>query len=142
MKQIKLLKFLFILGLILFINCESVEEAQKSSDNFFEALNNANEKTMENLLDKESVIDAGIKGNFYNVFDKHYSAFGKVTSHERYAFATSTDNGLTTVTLKFKCDTEKGKTVYEKLKFVKRGNVYKVYEFVYNIDKTAIDKEE
>ncbi len=142
MRQTGLLGLLFIIGLISFSSCESVEEAQKSADQFFEALNNTDEKTMENLLDKEAVIDAGIKDDFYDVFDKHASALGKVTSHERYAFAVKTKNGLTFVTLKFKCGTEKNKTVYEKLQFVKRGDAYKIIEFQYNIDKSAIDKEE
>jgi len=142
MKQIRLFGLLLILGLVSFTSCESVDGAQKVADNFFQAFNNQDEKAMETILDRESVIDAGIKGNFYDVFDQHASAFGKITNHERYAFSTNTNNGLTMVTLKFKCTTEKDQTVYEKLKFVKRGDDYKVYEFVYNIDKAAIDKEE
>jgi len=142
MKQIKLLGLFLIFGLISFTSCESVDGAQEAADSFFQAFNNQDEKAMENILDQESVIDAGIKDNFYDVFDQHASAFGNITNHERYAFATNMKNGLTTVTLKFKCTTEKGQTVYEKLKFVKRGDAYKVYEFVFNTDKTAVDKEE
>ncbi len=142
MKNFKLLGLFLILGLISFTSCESVDKAQEAADNFYQAFNNQDEKAMENILDQESVIDAGIKGDFYDVFDKHASALGNVTDYERYAFSTNTNNGLTTVTLKFKCNTEKGQTVYEKLKFVKRGDDYKVYEFVFNTDKSAIDKEE
>ncbi|NOZ36302.1 MAG: hypothetical protein GXO80_13520 [Chlorobi bacterium] len=142
MKRIKLLGLFFILGLISFTSCKSVDDAQKAADSFFEAFNNQDEKAMETILDKESVIDAGIKDDFYDVFNKHASAFGTVTNHKRYAFSTNTNNGLTTVTLKFKCDTEKGHTVFEKLKFVKRGDAYKLYEFVYNKNKAAIDKED
>jgi len=142
MKPIKLLGLFFILGLVSFTNCESVDEAQKTADDFYRAFNNQDEKTMDNILDQESVIDAGIKEDFYDVFNQHVSAFGNITDYERYAFATDTKNGLTTVTLKFKCNTEKGQIVYEKLKFVKRGDDYKVYEFVLNMDKSVIDKEE
>ena len=85
---------------------------------------------------------AGIKDEFYNVFDKHWQSFGKVTSYKKYGFSTNTNNGLTTVLLKYTCETEKGSTVYEKIKFVKRNGNYKVFQYEYNIDKAVIDKIE
>ena len=139
MKQFKLLG-IFVFSAVLFFSCESVDDAQIVADEFYEAYNTENETKMESLLDKEAVIDAGIKDQFYNVFSQHAQAFGKVTSYERYAFSTNTNNGLTTVLLKFNCDTENGTTVYEKIGFVKRNEGYKVIEFEYNIDKTVIDK--
>ncbi|MCF6185229.1 MAG: hypothetical protein L3J56_11545 [Bacteroidales bacterium] len=142
MKKIKLFGVLLISGLISFTSCESVDEAQKTANIFYKAFNAQNTDLMDTLLDQTSVIDAGIKNDFYKVFQQHSSAFGKVTNHNRYAFVTNTKNGLTTVTLKFNCSTEKDKTVYEKLKFVKRGKNYKLYEYEYNIDKSVIDKEE
>ncbi len=142
MKKIKLFGVLLISGLISFTSCESVDEAQKTANSFYKALNAQNTDIMDTIFDQTSVIDAGIKNDFYKVFQQHSSAFGKVTKHNRYAFVTNTKNGLTTVTLKFNCSTEKGRTVYEKLKFVKRGKNYKLYEYVYNTDKTVIDKEE
>ncbi len=142
MKKFKLFSFAIILELLFFSSCESVDQAQISADKFYEVLNNVDEQAMDNLLDKESVIDAGIKQDFYDVFAKHQKAFGNVTNYERYAFNTNTNNELTIVTLKFNCDTEKGQKVYEKLKFVKRGDDYKIVEYAYNVDKTVIDKEE
>ncbi|MCF6366129.1 MAG: hypothetical protein L3J35_07995 [Bacteroidales bacterium] len=139
MKQIFTLSIIAILFLT---SCESVEDAQLAADDFFEAFNTENEAKMESILDKESVIDAGLKGTFYDVFDQHARAFGKVNSYSRYGFATNTKNGVTTVLLKFKCETEKGKTVYEKLNFVKRGDGYKVFQYEYNIDQAVIDKVE
>ncbi len=141
MKYLKLFGFFVIYSLFLFSGCESVDGAQKAADSFFEAYNNVDEKKMDNILDKESVIDAGIKNDFYDVFSKHQEAFGKITNYERYGFSTKSDDGLTTVTLKFKCETEQGTTVYEKLKFVKRGDEYKVYEYVFNTVQSETDKE-
>ncbi len=142
MKNLKLFGILMIFAGLFFSSCESVNEAQVVADEFYEAYNTEDEVKMESLLDKESVIDAGIKDEFYNVFDKHWQAFGKVTSHKKYGFSTSTNNGLTTVLLKFNCETEKGSTVYEKIRFVKRGTGYKIIQYEYNIDKTIIDKTE
>jgi hypothetical protein len=140
MKKLNVLIYLLIFGLFSFTSCESVEEAQKTADQFYDALNNIDEKAMEKILDQETVIEAGIKNQFYDVFDKHEQDLGKVTNHERYAFSTNVNNGATYVTLKFKCKSEKIPTVYEKLKFIKRDDGYKLYEFVYNTDKTVIDK--
>ena len=142
MKQIKVIGILLILGLVSFTSCESVDGAQKVADNFFQAFNNQDEKAMETILDQEFIIDAGIKDDFYDVFDQHASALGNIKEYERYAFSTNINNGVTTVTLKFKCETDKKNPVYEKLKFVQRGEDYKVIAFQYNTDKSAIDNEE
>jgi len=141
MKKNKLFGLLLILGLISFSSCESVEGAQKVADKFFQAFNNQDEKAMENILDQELVIDAGIKDDFYDVFDQHASSLGNITKHKRYAFSTNMNNGLTTVILKFNCETEKRKSVYEKLKFVQRDDNYKVIAFEFNTDKSIIDKD-
>ena len=142
MKQINFFLIISIFGIISFSSCESVDEAQIVADSFFTAFNNEDQAAMDTLLDKASVIDAGMKEDFYNVFNQHWKAFGKVTSHSRYSFATSSNNnGTSTVRLNFNCETEKGTTVYEKLKFIKRENGYKVIAFEYNVDKAEIEKE-
>lgn len=140
MKQIKILFLFGIIGIFSLSSCESVDEAQKVADSFYEAFNTENQAAMDTLLDKQSVIDAGIKEDFYNVFDQHWKAFGKVNSHSRYSFSTNSNNGVSTVELNFNCETEKGSTVYEKLNFIKRGNGYKIIAYEYNIDKAKIDK--
>ncbi len=142
MKYLKLIIPVFLLCSFSIISCLSVDKAQITADEFFEALNNENEEKMEALLDPISVIDAGIKDDFYNVFNQHKQGFGKVISHKRYGFHTSTNDGVTTVALKFKCETEKGSRLYESLKFVKRGNNYKIYEYQYNISQLEIDRED
>ena len=142
MKQIKQILALSLIALLSLASCDSVEEAQIVADDFYDALNTKNESKMESLFDQEAVIDAGIKDQFYNVFDQHEQAFGIIISYERYAFSTNTDNGITTVTLKFNCLTENGSTVYEKLGFVERADGYKIIQFEYNIDKSVIDKVE
>ncbi len=142
MKNLKIIIPIFLLSSFLIISCESVDKAQITADEFFEAFNNENEAKMESLLDPVSVIDAGIKNDFYNVFNQHMQGFGKVISHKRYGFHTSTNDGITTVVLKFKCETEKETRLYESLKFVKRGNEYKIYEYQYNINQSEIDKED
>ena len=142
MKRIKQVIFFSLIALLSFSGCESVEEAQMVADDFYDAFNTKNESKMESLFDKEAVIDAGIKDQFYNVFDQHVQKFGIITSYERYAFSTNTDNGITTVALKFNCLTESGSTVYEKLGFVQRTDGFKIIEFEYNIDKSVIDKIE
>lgn len=140
MKYLKLFGITLFFAFFILTGCDSIEDAQLAADEFYEAYNTEDETKMENLLDKESVIDAGIKGDFYNVFDQHWQAFGAVKSYDRYGFSTNTNNGVTTVLLKFNCETEKGTTVFEKLKFVKRAEGYKIFEYEYNIDKTVIDK--
>jgi len=142
MKKIKQILTLSIIAILFMTSCESVEDAQLVADDFFEAFNTENESKMEAILDKESVIDAGIKDDFYNVFDQHARTFGKVNSYNRYGFSTKTNNGVTTVILKFKCETENGTTLYEKLNFVKRGDGYKIFQYEYNIDQSVIDKVE
>jgi len=142
MKQLKLLITLSIIALFSLSSCESVEEAQLVADTFYEAFNAQDQAIMETLLDQEAVIDAGIKEDFYKVFDQHWQAYGKVTSHSRYSFATNTNNGVSIVKLNFNCETEKGTTVYEKLRFVKRDDGYKIIEFEYNLDKAKIDATE
>ncbi len=142
MKQIKLFGILLILGFVSFTSCESVDGAQKVADSFFKAFNNQDEKAMETILDQEFVIDAGIKDDFYDVFDQHASSLGNIKKYDRYAFSANTNNGVTTVTLKFKCETDKRTPVYEKLKFIQRGDDYKVIAFQFNTDKSEIDKEE
>lgn len=139
MKQFKLFFALSIIALFSLSSCESVEEAQLVADTFYEAFNNQDQATMETLLDPESIINAGIKGDFYKVFDQHWQTYGKVISHSRYSFSTNTNNGVSIVKLNFNCETEKGTTVYEKLRFVKRDSGYKIIEFEYNIDKSAIE---
>lgn len=133
----------FILSFVLmFSGCGSVEDAQLVADEFFEAYNNENKKKMETLLDKESVIDKGLKDEFYGVFNTHWKGHGKVESYDRYAFDTQINNGVSTVTLKYKCKTEKGTTLYEKLGLVKRGSDYKIYLYEFNVDQSIIDKKE
>jgi len=141
MKIIKL-SILLLLSVFIISGCESVEEAQNAADEFFEAYNNEDEAKMESLLDQESVIDAGIKGDFYNVFDQQWQAYGKVIDYERYGFQTNTNNGLTTVVLRFNADTETGGKIYIKLRFVKRSDGYKVFVYEYNTSKSVIDKPE
>ena len=142
MKHLNILVSTLFFAALFFSACDSINEAQVVADEFYEAYNAEDEEKMEALLDKESVIDAGIKDQFYSVFDQHWQAFGKVTSHKQYAFSTNTNNGLTTVLLKFNCETENGSAVYEKLRFVKRSEGYKIFEYEYNIDKAVIDKTE
>jgi len=142
MKYSKLFIFFSIIALGSLSSCESVDEAQLVADKFYEAFNTQDQATMETLLDQEAVIDAGIKDDFYKVFDQHWQAFGKVTSHSRYSFATNTNNGVSTVRLNFNCETENGTAVYEKLRFVKRDTVYKIIEYEYNTDKAKIDVSE
>lgn len=141
MKRTFLYLFIGIFGFFSLSSCESVDDAQAVADSFYTAFNNEDQAAMDTLLDKVSVIDAGIKQDFYNVFNQHWEAFGKVNSHDRYSFATSTNNGVATVRLNFTCETEKGSTVYEKLRFIKRDNGYKIIAFEYNVDKAEIDKE-
>jgi hypothetical protein len=133
------LSFIFLLASITFFSCQSVDEAGAVADQFFEAYNNQDEATMESILDKESVLDAGIKDEFYNVFDKQWQGFGKVESYKRYSFQTKTNNGITTVVLRFSADTEKGGELFIKLMFVKRSDGYKVIVYEYNTDKSIID---
>ena len=140
MKHLKLFGISLFFAIFIFSACDSVEEAQVVADEFYEAYNAEDEAKMESLLDKESVIDAGIKDQFYDVFTQHWQVFGKVTSYKKYGFSTNTNNGLTTVLLKFNCETEKGSAVYEKIKFVKRGDSYKIFQYEYNIDKAVIDE--
>jgi len=142
MKQFKLFFVFGIIALFSLSSCESVDEAQTVADSFYTAFNNEDQAVMDTLLDKESVIDAGIQNDFYNVFDQHWKAFGKVTSHSRYSFATNSNNGVSTVRLNFNCETENGSTVYEKLRFIKRDKGYKIIAFEYNVDKAEIDKED
>jgi hypothetical protein len=130
---------IFLVSALLFSSCESVEEAQEAADEFFYAYNNQDETKMESLLDKEGVLDAGIKGEFYNVFDMQWQNFGKVTSYERYSFETKTNNGLTTVLLRFKGETEKAGELFMKLLFVKRSDGYKIIVYEYNTNKDVID---
>jgi hypothetical protein len=127
---------------IAFIGCESVEKAEKAADEFYVAYNSKDEAKMKILFDKTLVIDAGIEDQFYDVFNQHWQAFGKETSHKKYAFLTNTNNGETYVTLNYEVQTEKGNTVFEKLDFIKRGEEYKLYAYEYNIDKSAISDSE
>lgn len=134
---------IFVLSFVLiFSGCSSVEDAQLVADEFFEAYNKEDKKKMETLLDKESVIDKGLKDEFYGVFSTHWKGHGKVESYDRYAFDTQINNGVSTVTLKYKCTTEKGTTLYEKLGLVKRGSDYKIYLYEFNIDQSVIDKKD
>jgi hypothetical protein len=136
MKKISFL--IFFISLILFSSCDSVQDAKKTADEFYTAFNTQDEAKMELLFDEESVINAGIKNDFYNVFNQHIEYFGKVTNYKQTAFSTDISNGNTIVSLKFDCDTEKGTKLYERLKFIKRGNTYKLFQFEYNIDQNKI----
>ena len=97
MKYLKLFGITLFFAFFILAGCDSIEDAQLAADEFYEAYNTEDETKMENLLDKESVLDAGIKGDFYNVFDQHWEAFGTVKSYDRYGFSTNTNNGVTTV---------------------------------------------
>jgi len=131
-----------IIGLLSLSSCDSVNEAQLVSDSFFTAYNNEDQAVMDTLFDKELIVDAGMKDDFYKVFDQHWKTFGKITSHSRYSFLTKTNNGLSTVELSYNCETEKGSDVYEKLIFVKRVEGYKIISYEYNVDKSEIEKDE
>lgn len=141
MKILKLL-LVFLASIVLLPACQSVEEAQSAADDFFDAYNNQDETKMESLLDKETVLDAGLKEEFYNVFDMQWQGFGKVNSYERYSFSTKTNNGNTTVILRFNAETEKSGEIFIKLMFVKRSEGYKVIVYEYNTNKNVIDKVE
>ena len=69
MKLLKLSGFIILIS-FLSLSCESVDEAQLIADDFYDAYNTENTDKMEALLDKESVIDAGINDQLYSVFDQ------------------------------------------------------------------------
>jgi hypothetical protein len=139
MKQSLYFSIFVLAAGLFFSSCQSVEEAEKVADEFYLAYNNQDAPKMETIFDKELVMDAGITEEFYNVFDQRWQAFGKVTSHKRYAFSTNTDNGLTVVSLKYEVENETGGKDFEKLDFVKRGDAYKIFAYEYNISKSVID---
>ena len=81
MKHLKLFGISLFFAVLFFSACESVDEAQVAADEFYEAFNMEDDAKMESLLDKDAVIDAGIKDQFFNVFSLHMQTFGKVTSY-------------------------------------------------------------
>lgn len=139
MKRIAFI-FLFSAGFAVWFGaCQSVSDAQKTADIFFEALKTENYDKAYSMFDS-SIIEQHGKEKLMGLLQKHNNNWPGIQSYSKYSFNTSTNNGITKVSLKFKVETSKG-LVFENLEFIKRGNEYKIYGFFFSPDQADIDEE-
>ena len=138
MKNLLLSISVIFITVLSFSSCESVGEAQESADKFFSAMKSNDYETALSFFD-ETMFEQHGKEKLMNLLMQRNNVWGKIISFSKYGFHTSTNNGVTTVVLKFKVDSEKGK-VYERLEFIKRNDLYKLNGYFFNPDQSKIDE--
>ena len=118
-------------------SCESVGDAQAVADEFYSALK-TNDYTKALTFFDQTMFDEHGEDKVLALVKQRNTAWGTVLSYSKYGFNTSTNDGVTVVTLKFKVETEKG-LVYERLEFIKRGDDYKLNGYFFNPEQSEID---
>ena len=134
------LSFVAALSFILFglSSCESVGEAQKYADSFYSAINSADYERALPMFSENLIAENG-EDKILALMQQRNEAWGTIIDYSKYAFNTSTNNGVTYVVLKFKVESGKG-LVYERLEFIQNGSDYKINGYFFNPDKSKIDE--
>ncbi len=135
MKQKTFFLLFFALSLIFVQACI---KAGKLSEKFYDAYNNKDYSTIEQLSHKDA-------GDFMkNLMKGHFKQYGKVESFKQYNVHTYTKNGTQITNISYKCNYEKtDKTIYEKIKFVKNDNGdLKILAFIYSPVQAFVDNYE
>ena len=130
---------LFLISLLLIFvmaGCKSANEAEKHADQFYEYLKDHDYESIYEMFDEEALKDSPIEV-FEGVF-KQKESYGKLNWFEKkVGFNTKTANGLTFVTLDYKCTYDK-LTLHERLVFVKRKENFKIYSYEFNENKRKL----
>jgi hypothetical protein len=115
---------------VLITSCESVGQADDVAANFYEQVENKNYAGITELIDEEALKShpAEVWTDLLKAKEGHWGDF---ISYKRTAFSTKTENGQTSTVLDFTVEHEKG-TVYERIKFVKRNDKMKIYNYQFN----------
>lgn len=123
--------FLFSLALLFIMSgCKSAEQAKEQADQFYEHLKNRDYAPIYDMLDAEALKESPIEV-IEEVFAQK-EEYGKLKRVEKkVGFNTTTNNGMTYVTLNYKCYYDK-LTFHERLVFVKRNKGFKIYSYAFN----------
>ncbi len=138
MKKILLGISTIIIVVTVFSSCQSVSGAQTFAEKFYEAMKINDYSSATALFDQQMLEQYG-EEELIKILNQRNNSWGKIYSFSKYGFNTSTKNGITNVSLKFKVESEKG-MVYEKIEFIKRGEQYKITGYFFNPDKEKIEK--
>ncbi len=143
LKTLQIMKTLFLsISLILIVafgltSCESVNEAQKNADEFYKNMQSGYYGVAVRFF-SQGMFDEYGEEKLLELIKNRDKVWGKIESYSKYGFHTSTNEGGTFVTLKFRVQSEKG-LVFERLEFVKKGDEYKLNGYFFNPDQSKID---
>lgn len=132
---------LFIAAIFVFLvfspSCESVGQADDVAAKFYEKVESKNYTEVAALVDEESLKNHPAEV-WTDLLEAKEEYWGDFVSYKRTAFSTKTENGQTTTTLDFTVEHENG-TVYERLKFIKRNDKVKIYNYQYNASADELE---
>jgi len=129
-------KFTFILVIltstaIFLTNCNSVSEASKQGDVFYEIIKSKKFEEIIPLLDVIA-LDATPKEQWIRGLENNYSERGKIESFERTGFSTSIENDLNLIKLDYSVTYTTG-TYKEQLELISRKDNFKVVTYKFSV---------
>ena len=137
MKRFSLfLATIFIFSVFL-TSCESVGQADDVAAKFYEKVENKAYTEVTDLVDDEALKNHPAQV-WTDLLEAKEEYWGDFISYKRTAFSTKTENGQTTTTLDFNVEHENG-TVYERIKFIKRNDKMKIYNYQYNASSDELE---
>ena len=112
---------------------EQTKAAEIVAEKFYKNLSEKDYDKAMSLIDEES-FEISTRKEWLAIIT-HKESSGKFLGYTKgIGFNINSKNGITTVKLDYTCNYE-NRTIYERLKMVKRGNSYKIMSYEYNTDK-------
>ena len=112
---------------------EQTKAAEIVAEKFYKNLSEKDYDKAMSLIDEES-FEISTKEEWLAIITNKESSDKFLGYTKGIGFNINTKNGITTVKLDYTCNYE-NRTIYERLKMVKRGNSYKIMSYEYNTDK-------
>lgn len=114
-------------------------EAEKYADQFYGHLKKHDYNSIVDMLDEEATAASPVEDWIRVLSQKEQ--FGNLEKVDKnMGFNTSINNGKTFVSFRYTCEYTDIK-FHEKLIFIKRGEIFKVYNYEYNENRNAISKD-
>lgn len=95
---------------------------------------------LDNIVDKEKIIDAGLKNKYIELLDTRKKMYGNINTYSQININTFLDSAGVSVVQRFECKTDRDKYVYEELWLIERNGEFKIFDYYFAPDyKTLVE---
>lgn len=101
---------------------------------YYDNLIDDNFAVLDEVLDKEIILDKGLKDKYIEVVNDRRTSYGKIVKYEQININTFFSEGQVTIIQRFECVTDREEYVYEELRLIERDGEFKISDYYYAPD--------